>query len=226
MSDPAILDELIAELEAGAAAISEPVTSLGPVPAAHAWHTNGAMIADVARLGYIAGRVLDVTYGLGRFWSVHRPGDLTCHDLNPAKGDGVDFRSLPHADASFDTVVMDPPYKLNGTPSGTDEQYGVNVVKSWQDRHALIRDGMTECARVLRPGGHLLVKCQAQVCSGAIRWQDRTFADHGESLGLTLVDRFDLLGTGRAQPPRTRADGRPSVQQHAYGRPSTLLVFQ
>jgi len=193
------------------------------VPAAHAWPTNGAMLADVARLGYLAGRVCDVTYGLGRFWSAWRPADLTCHDL---KGDGVDFRHLPHPAATFDAVVLDPPYKLNGTPSQPDERYGADVVQSWQDRHALIRDGMTECARVLRPGGYLLVKCQAQVCSGAVRWQDREFADHGESLGLALVDRFDLLGTARPQPPRTRADGKPSVQQHAYGRPSTLLVFK
>lgn len=77
-----------------------------------------------------------------------------------------------------------------------------------------------------KPRGYVLVKCQPQVCSGQVRWQDREFAAHGESLGMELVDRFDLLGTSRPQPPRTRADGEVSRQQHAWGRPSCLLVLQ
>ena len=32
------------------------------------WATNAEMIEDVARLGYLDGSVLDVTYGLGTFW--------------------------------------------------------------------------------------------------------------------------------------------------------------
>ena len=36
---------------------------------ATAWRNNSELIADVARLGYIEGTVLDVTYGLGNFWN-------------------------------------------------------------------------------------------------------------------------------------------------------------
>jgi hypothetical protein len=194
-----------------------------PVRAAFEWPTNGHMIAEVARLGYLRGHVLDVTYGRGVFWKVWRSEKLTTHDL---KLDGVDFRNLPHPDGTFDASVIDGPYKLNGAGSEPDIRYGVDLYASWQGRHALIREGMTECARVTVRRGYVLVKCQAQVCSGAIRWQDREFADHGESIGLRLVDRFDLLGKGRAQPARTRKDGKVSRQQHAYGRPSTLLVMQ
>lgn len=194
-----------------------------PVRAAFEWPTNGHMIAEAARLGYLAGHVVDVTYGLGVFWKVWRPAKLTTHDL---KLDGVDFRNLPHPDGTFDASVIDGPYKLNGAGSQPDIRYGVDLYASWQGRHALIREGMTECARVTVPKGYVLVKCQAQVCSGAIRWQDREFSDHGESIGLRLVDRFDLLGKGRRQPERTRKDGKVSRQHHAYGRPSTLLVMQ
>lgn len=193
------------------------------IPAAHAWKSNAEMIADVARLGYLKGHVMDCTYGQGVFWKVYRPEKLTTHDL---KLDGVDFRTLHHPDGMFDASVIDGPYKLNGTGSAPDVRYGVDLYTSWQGRHQLIREGMAECARVTARRGYVLVKCQAQVCGGAVRWQDREFADHGESLGLTLVDRFDLLGKGRKQPPRTRKDGKPSVQQHAHGRPSTLLVFR
>lgn len=192
------------------------------VLAAYAWPTNGHLMADVARLGYLNGSVLDVTYGKGVFWKIYKPLDLTTHAI---KIDGVDFRHLPHPDRSFDVVVLDPSFKLNGTPTkDVDERYGVDVPSRWQDRMQMIRDGMTECSRVARY--YLLLKCQAQVVSGHVRWQDLEFANHGISLGLTLVDRFDMLGTGRPQPERTRRDGNPSVQQHAYGRPSSLLVFQ
>ena len=181
------------------------------------------MIAEAARLGYLEGHVLDCTYGRGVFWKRWRPEKLTTHDL---RLDGVDFRDLPHPDGTFDTSVIDGPYKLNGTGSEPDVRYGVDTYDGWEGRHRLIREGVTECARVTRLRGYVLVKCQAQVCGGAIRWQDREFADHGESIGLTLVDRFDLLGKGREQPQRTRKDGTPTRQHHAYGRPSTLLVMR
>src|SRR5690606_27767225 len=46
-----------------------PVTVL----AAHRWRNNAEMIADVAKLGYITGDVLDTTYGRGGFWTVYMP---------------------------------------------------------------------------------------------------------------------------------------------------------
>lgn len=202
------------------------------VLAAHRWPTNAHLIADVAALGYLRKewRTLDVTYGEGVFWRRWQPDRLTRTDLDPAKSpdhpDGVDFRRLPFVTAAFDVVVLDPPYALRGTPAsaGMDARYGTDVVSSWQDRHQLIRDGITECARVA--SRVLLLKCQPQVCSGAVRWQDIEFVNHAATVGLVLVDRFDMLGTARPQPARTRADGKPSVQQHAHGRPSCLLVFR
>lgn len=199
------------------------------VMAAGSWASNAEMIRDaVVPLGYLAAdrRTLDPTWGLGRFWTLWRPDDLVASDLNPAKsptGTSVDFTDLPHPDASFDDVVLDGPYKLNGTSTGTggascDDDYGVAEPATWQERHALIVDGITEARRVLVPGGHLLVKCQDQVCSGAVRWQTRIFADHAESIGFRLVDRFDFP-TYRAQPAGRR-------QVHARRNTSALLVLR
>lgn len=181
---------------------------------------NAELIVDVARLGYLPDPVLDVTYGMGVFWKKYRPADFAAHEIDPAKApDGpMDFTALDYPDDTFNTVVFDPPYKLNGTPTdAVDERYGVHVIRSWRDRHALINAGIVECVRVLRGGGYLLVKCQDQVCSGQVRWQTREFADTAESAGTRLVDRFDLLG-GRAQPAGRR-------QVHARRNHSTLLVF-
>lgn len=182
--------------------------------------SNADLMVDVASLGYLPDPVLDPTYGLGAFWKIYRPDGLAAHDLDPEKApDGpMDFTALAYPDATFEAVVFDPPYKLNGTPTeSVDARYGVHVVRSWQDRHALIRAGIVECARVLRPGGYLLLKCQDQVCSGRVRWQTREFADTAEAAGCRLVDRFDLLG-GRAQPSGRR-------QVHARRNHSTLLVL-
>lgn len=207
------------------------------------WPTNGHMIAAAARLGYITGHVLDPTYGGGGWWTVYRPAAFTGTDLYAPDVAHIDFRAMPWDDDTFDTVAYDPPYKLKGTSTDdSDVRWGIGPDHMpREERHALMRDGMTECARVLAPSDrrtrkgetigayrHLLVKCQDQVEGGRVRWQTRMMTDHGEmKLGLILVDRFEFLTAGgRPQPQRTRADGRPSVQEHARRNGSTLLVFR
>lgn len=132
----------------------------------------------------------------------------------------------------------------SGRPSGqpVDSNYGITSYASVEDRHDLIRAGITECARVT--ARHLMVKCQDQVNAGSVRWQTREFADHAEGCGFRLVDMLFLVG-GRQQPPRHRrctvcapgepyrscvecgGTGRvPSAQQHAARNYSTMLVLE
>jgi SAM-dependent methyltransferase len=186
------------------------------------------MIADVARLGYLTETdlVLDCTYGLGRWWTKWQPlpGRLIGTDLDPAKSpgsaSGVDFRSMGQfADDAFDVVAFDPPYKLNGTPTASvDAPYGVDAAASGWERHQLIHDGLKEIARVVRPRGIVLLKCQDQVNGGKVRWQTREFSDGGEELGLVLVDMLHMIGHNRPQP-----EGRRQV--HAR-HSSSLLIFR
>lgn len=228
-----------------------------PVLAISTARSNAELIEHAARLGYLARswRILDPTFGHGRFWRRWQPDQLVAHDINPERApDGpADFRRLPYADDTFDAAVFDPPYKLNGAAGShaSDDDYGVHDAAPWQARHDLIRAGITELARVVRPasrmrvdrrrtevvGGVVLIKCQDQVSSGAVRWQTREFADHAERVGLDLVDALILTGH-RPQPERTRrhgdchgagcaacTDGRiPSRQAHAMRNYSTLLV--
>lgn len=197
---------------------------IDPVRACDVWEDNGRLIEDVARLGYLRKDLvtLDSTWGRGVWWKYWRPTILVGHDI---KIDGVDFRDLPYDDRAFEAVCFDPDYKLNGTPDpGTDERYGTDVAKRWQDRMKDMADGFVENARVLgyadgKVGGVMLAKCMDQVCSGSVRWQTDMFTELGERCGLTKIDRFDLLGGGRPQP-----EGRRQVT--ATYRPSTLLVFR
>jgi hypothetical protein len=189
--------------------------------AAHPWRSNAELIEACAQLGYLRADALtlDATFGRGVFWQTWRPERLVTMDLKATGRLRADFTRLPFPDDTFGQVVLDGPYKLNGTDQGEGRRYGVDRYDSWQGRHRLICDGITDCARVLEPLGVLLVKCQDQVCSGAVRWQTDEFTRHAEKLGLTKIDRLDMLGHHRPQP-----DGRRQV--HAHGRPSTMLAFR
>jgi hypothetical protein len=193
------------------------------VLAASAWPTNAHLVVDLRVLGYLRDEwlTLDPTHGLGTFWKLWQPRRLVACDLDPAKspvGKSVDFCDLPWPDGHFDSVVLDGPYKLNGTPTeDVDARYGVHRVATWRDRMDLIRRGISECSRVLG-AGYLLVKCQDQVCSGKVRWQTDEFTEHARSVGLRKVDRLDMLG-GRQQPGDRR-------QVHARRNHSTMLVFR
>ena len=112
-----------------------------------------------------------------------------------------------------------------------------SVVGAGTELFRLIRQHRLECradvpaaelARVLKPGGILLVKCQDYVSSGKIWWGTDYTRHHIATMypKTIFVDRLYFLNNGSAQPPRTRADGQPSVQQHARVNVSTLWVFR
>ncbi len=189
------------------------------------WKSNGQLIADCHRLKYIhdLDTVLDCTYGHGVFWTEWKPKGYLFHgcDANPEKSpdspEGVDFRKMPFDDESFDVVVFDPPYKLNGRPDpDVDERYGVDVLSRWQDRWELIYEGLAECTRVARR--RVLCKVQAQVCSGKVRWQDIEIINMAEVHGFGLRDRFQFLSY-RGQPTGT---SQKTARQNA----SQLLVLE
>jgi hypothetical protein len=201
------------------------------VLAVDSYATNAHLILAAHELGHIRDSdvVADVTYGRGIFWKLYRPSTLIAADLKPRSQNvtRADFRCLPWADETLDVVVLDPPYGLRGTVNSSNGGYGLDDgYLSVDARHDLIKRGISECARVTKRGGRVLLKCQAQVCSGRIWWQDRIFADHAETVGLDLIERLDMLGGSRPQPARTRKDGKPSRQHHAYQRPSSLLIFK
>lgn len=218
-----------------------------------AWMSNGDLMAEVARLGYLDGAVLDATYGRGTFWKSWRPEDLTTNDLYVEGADhAYNYRAFPGEWArTFDAVVFDPDYKLNGTPAlgEFDERYGIGGDVNREQRYAAILDGAMECARLSRR--FVLVKCQDQVESGRQWWMGDDIT--ARFAGWVKDEEFLYLGGGRPQPAdRTRkcpldtdgdgncaacaggavgfpdcVDGRvPSVQQHAYARPSKLLIFR
>lgn len=189
------------------------------IHAATAWKSNAHMIEDVAQLGYLNGTVLDPTWGRGNWWTRWRPDALIGTDLKQ----GIDFRSLPYSDDSFDAVAFDPPYVCIGgrKTSGIEAMYDAygltEAPQTPAEVQRLINDGLTECARVARR--HVLVKCCDYISSGKLWIGTHHTLTHGLSLGLELVDRLEYVGKGRPQPSGRR-------QVHARRNLSTLLVFR
>jgi hypothetical protein len=196
----------------------------GPVLAAGEWATNGHLIADVARLWLDpAWRILDPTYGRGVWWQLWQPAELVAHDLHTL--DGIDFRQLPHEPASFDAVAFDPPYVSVGGRATTTlpdlhNRYGIDQAATTpKGVQADIDAGLTEAARVVRPGGVVLVKCQDYVSSGRFWPGTHHTLTTALTLGIELVDRFEHVTRPRPQPGGRR-------QVHARRNLSTLLVLR
>lgn len=196
------------------------------VLAAGLYKNNADLIEAVHRIGYLTDKqlVLDMTFGRGTFWKRYRPARLITNSLgSQATSLRSDMTRTPFPARCFDVVVCDPPYKLNGTPDkDVDERYGVDVVRTRDDRHALMYAAMTEACRLVVPGGLILYKCQQQVNSGRVWWQPRMMAEHAERYGCRHRDSFLLIGS-RAQP----GDDDPDKEQdHARQNYSTLLVIE
>lgn len=191
----------------------------GPVLAANHWPTNGHLIVDCARLGYLNGQVLDPTYGRGVWWRRFRPEWLTVYTNDH------DFRSLPEKDESFDSIVYDPPYVSPGGRSTTGipeffKRFGMDdCPRTPEDLQRLIEQGMDEMHRLLRPGGFLLQKTKCYISSGKFfpgTYLTQKYAM--EVLGMEPVDRFEVV---RPLGPQSQ-----KRQVHARRNVSTLLVFR
>ena len=193
-----------------------------PINAAHYWRNNGELIADVANLGFIKGKVLDAAYGSGAFWGSHTPTELVSNDLYTAADYSYNFTNFPsHWKDKWDTTVFDPPYKLNGTPSHgqVDKAYGVHKKATLQERMDLIIAGAKECYRVTKDKGFILVKVQDQVSSGKMHFQTDAVSSALVELGAVKVAQMHFLRHPRPQP-----QGRKQV--HPRSNFSTLMVFK
>lgn len=188
--------------------------------------------------------VMDVTYGYGLWWrwltyatryqrglvimddwreGAKQHVTLRTHDI---KIDGVDFTNLPESDTSMDVIAFDPDYVAPGgrdtsTIPDFNERYGLNdPYESPASLQAHINAGLSECARVLRPQGILLVKCATYISSGKPWLGEYHTIDHGLEVGLKVDDIFvHVSGTG-PQPKRE------TKQQHARSTSSRLIVFR
>lgn len=116
--------------------------------------------------------ILDACCGSRMFWfdktnpdvlfaDIRNEEHILCdgRDLKIKPDIEMDFRNMPFKDNTFKMVVFDPPH-LNklGKSSWMAKKYGV-LAFSWKSD---IKQGFSECMRVLEPNGTLIFKWNEQ----------------------------------------------------------------
>jgi hypothetical protein len=196
----------------------------GPILRSVFQGSNSDLMAAVAPL-YLAGSVLDVTYGngptAGGWWKRYRPDPFTFHDIAL---DGVDFRDLPHADGEFDTVCYDPPYIPAGgaatsakVASSFRTTFGLTAGRTASALDALVADGLAECGRVA--GRFLLVKCMEFVGSNTFCDMPTDITNMARTLGWVKHDQI-VHHTGPGPGGHNIFHVKRARRAHSY-----LLVF-
>ena len=196
---------------------------VGPILSSVFTGSNADLMVAVAPL-YLAGSVLDVTYGEGKWWERFTPAPFVGHDL---KTDGVDFTNLPHDDRSFDAVCFDPPYVLSGGKSSASladgafqHRYGIGIqngVTGWTGLVGLVTAGLAEACRV--SDRFVLVKCMEFV-QDKFRDMPTLVTNHAASLGCALHDRI-VHHTGTGPGGHNIFEVKRARRAHSY-----LLVFE
>lgn len=182
--------------------------------------------------------IADVTYGKGSFWKFVPEGRYVTSfsDLNTGKdGEGVakaDCRRLPYEDASFDALVLDPPYMH--TPGGTAYESMPAYENCYRNNDTdapeglkyhdavlgLYFDAAREAARVLKKKGVLVVKCQDEVCAHKQRLTHVEIINEYDKLGFYCDDLFVIVQTNLPGVSRIVR------QKHARKNHSFFCIFR
>lgn len=199
---------------------------VGPLLASVFQGSNADLMSAISDV-YLSGSVLDVTYGngstAGGWWKRFTPDPFAFHDLAL---DGVDFRTLPEDDGSFDTVCFDPPYvPAGGGPKNESadqfrERFGLDWGSGYRSEatlRTLVQDGLTECARVAR--AFVLVKCMEFVSSSQFHDMPVDVANWARTAGLRKHDTI-VHHTGAGPGGHNITTVKRARRHHSY-----LLVF-
>lgn len=171
-----------------------PNKPVGPILPSVFTGSNADLMLAVAPY-YLTGSVCDVTYGEGKWWERYRPDRLVAHDL--VKLDGVDFRDLPEADDTYDTVCFDPPYVTSGTasldpgPRTFRERYGIDRESAYggeDELRQLIAGGLAEACRV--SSRWVLVKCMEFTSSRRFHDMPTDVVGFARACGWEVWDRI------------------------------------
>ena len=194
---------------------------------------NTEVFAQILALHVPVGSVVaDVTYGQGIFWQKVPPKQykVKATDIET----GVDCRNLPYRSRSIDCVVLDPPYMegfyrlkkqhlaMNGNYGSFRDMYSNGKPQESKYQQAVLDlylEAGKEAARVLRPKGVFIVKCQDAVSSKKQHLMHVDLVNAYKDLGFYAKDLFIVVRPGRPSVSRILQ------QMHARKNHSYFLVF-
>jgi hypothetical protein len=177
---------------------------------------------------------LDPTYSEGAFYRGKVPAPKLKFDLAPARPDveQADCRQLPFADASIGSIIFDPPFMwgchgtnnpankvVRGYSCPTTLNNRFTQFASFDELQSLYTGALTEFARILKPKGILVFKCQDYTDSKTTMTHCRVYnwAEQRDFYAKDLIIR--TVSAGRAWNPKL-------TQRHARKFHSYLFVFE
>lgn len=181
---------------------------------------NADLFSEVAALWITEhDEVADVTAGRKVFWQ-QVPEEIRSRVRYTDAGwsSPVDCRSLPYADLSLDVVVLDPPYQplQGGAWNGGVRGYYRLSLDSMQDVLDLYDAAVSEAARVLAPGGRLIVKCQDMSFNHRLHLVHLDVLRSMTKVGIDLADLFVLVNEARMSQPERAVRQERARRAHSY----------
>lgn len=191
--------------------------------------SQSEILRRIRSLHCVDGFDADLTYGNGGFWGEDDlPPPPIRLDIEPLV-EGVtqaDSRSLPMDDGSLSSVVFDPPF-LTYVRSGREGNGGMVMARQfggywrYDELAEHYQSSLSEIARVLKPGGIAVFKCQDIVHNHRLHATGANVIDWAANVNLRLLDLFILTANHRLPSPN-----RAGVQRHARIHHSYFIVLQ
>lgn len=174
---------------------------------------------------YVAGNTFDVdaTYGYGEFYSGAIPRPVHCFDIAPKKPEATrgDSRNLPLPSSSVRSLMFDPPFVV--TNHKDSEEYvmgqkygGYRTITELREHY---RNSLDEFARVVKPRGIVVFKCQDFVHGRTNYFIHDEVLSMAKEAGFKGVDLFILFA-------RNRFRGGLKQQNHARKFHCYFWVFR
>jgi len=154
-------------------------------------------------------RVLDATYGHGRFWEQQTPGTWRIvgtdtrwpeHPPNPDHARIVaNYTALPFKEGSFDAVICDPPFLTGGGAQGR-----MKLRYTAPANYKLLIDALnaaqSQFHQVLTPKGIVVVKTMDTIDGRRRRWLHIDLVNAWANT-FRLKDMFVKVGTTNIRDP-------------------------
>jgi hypothetical protein len=183
------------------------------------------ILMNIMSLYCPSGFELDPTYGAGGFYrhaGIPRP--QLCFDLAPRRPEipQADVCRLPLESSSIGSAIFDPPWMIHGQEGASKaifvKKYG--GLQKLGDLWALCRGALAELARVLKPAGILVFKCQDFIWGRQNYFFHVWAMEEAERVGLRAKDLFIFVSKTRPIPWNMER------QNHARKMHSYFWVFK
>lgn len=178
-------------------------------------HTLIPLLVDFYKIEK-TNKILDATYGKGRFWKKGRLEGLITMDVSDYGGPDIigDNQNMPFSNDSFDTIVYDPPHLPDAPKNSVFQIYHQHT---WDGNFVPF---LKEAHRVLVKDGIVIAKIADRIALP--NWNHVRFINEASNLGFLEFD-FLIKERGISIPP---GGGKMKKQHRARKKHCFFIVLK